>query len=54
MQKTDFNVEEKIWTGPKFELQFDRSKNFGEFCLEKLNEDSDHVMQVNVDYNKSI
>lgn len=47
MYTTTFDEFEKIWSGPEFEFQFDKYKNFGEYLLEKLADaDSERVMQV--------
>lgn len=48
MYETYYNASERIWTGPTDEFEFDRSRNFGEAILEKLNDDkSEQVIQVN-------
>ena len=46
---TTFDEKTKIWSGPEFEFQFDKHRNFGEYLLGQLADtDSERVMQVNI------
>lgn len=47
MFQTNFDANEKIWSGPDADSNIDKTQNFGEIILQKLNDvDSNRVMQV--------
>lgn len=50
MYTTTFDEEKKVWSGPELNLQIDKKKNFGEYLLGKLANDSERVMQVNINF----
>lgn len=48
MFKTQFDATEKVWSGAKEHIQFEKDENFGEIILRKLaGNESEGVMQVN-------
>lgn len=48
MFQTQYDANEKIWSGPDKDSSIDKTQNFGEIILKKLSDDDlNRVMQVN-------
>lgn len=48
MFRTNFDANEKIWSGPEVDSNIEKTQNFGEVILRSLNDaNSNRVMQVN-------
>lgn len=52
---TQFDAVEKIWSGPKAEVDVNKHQNFGEFILRKLaDDDPERILQVSIRRNFEI